>query len=169
MNIFRIFLITTLFLLTKTVIAADSQKNKFIITKVTSDFIDIKRPSEIISLTGNVIVERQDASMIADSAQIHYDESKKGQDEAIRKIEATGNVKMFNGEFVATGNKGFYISKDNKFIIQEDVVFNDGGSVSRGDKFIYDVKTKKGNLVGAKKTPGKDGRVIVIINDDAKK
>ncbi|MFT6106598.1 MAG: lipopolysaccharide export system protein LptA [Rickettsiales bacterium] len=168
MNILKLFLILTIFLLSKTAIAADTKIPSIIITKITSDFIDIKRSSEIVDLKGNVTVERQDASMISDSAQIHYDESKKGQDEAIKRIDTKGNVKFFNGEFTATGNSGLYSAKNGKFIIEEDVIFNDGSSVSRGEKFIYDLKTQKGNLVGAKTTPTKDGRVIVIIGDDAK-
>ena len=80
--------------------------------------------------------------------------------QGIKRIEAKDNVKIFNDEFLATGKSGFYDPKADNFILEEDVVINQGTSVATGEKFIYNLTTKKGNLVGQK-----NDRVIVIIND----
>ena len=94
-----------------------------------------------------------------------------------KKIEAKNNVKIFNGEFIATGKYGFYNPDQNTVILKENVIFNNGTSIANGEKFTYDLKTKKGDLIGNKNLPIKsqsdvsdgtkpDGRVIVIIDDN---
>jgi len=184
-----------------------------IITKIKSKFIDIKRQDEVVYLYGNVIVERQDLSVLADKMMVFYYETakdkqvKKIPDEeipdeenikeipnetvektaaetsGIKKIEAKDNVKIFNDEFVATGKFGVFDPKKNNFTLENDVVLNKGGSVATGQKFVYNLTTKKGDLTGQKviknsmvnqedpeKNTIQDGRVIVIINDaDVKK
>ncbi len=194
-----------------------------IITKIKSNFIDIKRQDEVFYLYGNVIVEREDLSVLADKMLVFYyetpqdkqvkkisdqeipdeenieeipnktiektektsDQTKgqtKGQIKAIKRIEAKDNVKIFNDEFVATGKFGVFDPKENNFILEDDVVLNKGGSVATGQKFVYNLTTKKGDLTGQKVIKNsienqedpehtiQDSRVIVIINDaDVKK
>ena len=205
-----------------TAFAASNQARKkgVVITKIRANFIDVKRKVETISLTGNVVVERDDISITANNMLVYYFEDKStkkkipkkiisntdkdAQDEqeveenkapkntapkntapnntalenktmnsSIKKIEATNNVKVFNDEFVATGTYGFYSANQNNIILEKNVTFNNGTSVAHGEKFVYDLKTKKGNMVGtgnpAKPTnhqaDSDDGRVIVIIDD----
>ena len=73
----------------------------------------------------------------------------------------------------------FYPNK-NIFILEKNVIVNNGTSILTGDKFIYDLKTKKGNFVGQKnrdnlkkddKINGEksgDDRVTITIGDDIK-
>jgi lipopolysaccharide export system protein LptA len=168
--------------------AAKKIASNTIITKIKSNFIDVKRKNQIVYLYGNVIVEREDLSILADKMMVYYYENaedenhqiKKSDDkkQKIKKIEAKDNVKIFNDEFVATGKYGFFDPKENNFTLEEDVVLNKGTSVANGQKFIYNLTTKKGNLVGQeqvkdfqKKQDGlennnqPDNRVVVIIND----
>lgn len=155
------------------------QNNGTITTKIKANFIDIKRQIGTAKLTGNVIVEREDLSMKADNMIIYYYEQKGEENDrgAIKKIEAKNNVKIFNGEFIATGKYGFYNPDQNTVILKENVIFNNGTSIANGEKFTYDLKTKKGDLIGNKNLPIKsqsdvsdgtkpDGRVIVIIDDN---
>lgn len=155
------------------------QNNGTITTKIKANFIDIKRQIGTANLIGNVIVEREDLSMKADNMIIYYYEQKgkKNDRGAIKKIEAKNNVKIFNGEFIATGKYGFYNPDQNTVILKENVIFNNGTSIANGEKFTYDLKTKKGDLIGNKNLPIKsqsdvsdgtkpDGRVIVIIDDN---
>ena len=211
--IFKLILIALiLFGTSTTAFAASNQARKkgVVITKIRANFIDVKRKVETISLTGNVVVERDDISITANNMLVYYFEDKStkkkipkkiisntdkdAQDEqeveenkapnntalenktmnsSIKKIEATNNVKVFNDEFVATGTYGFYSANQNNIILEKNVTFNNGTSVAHGEKFVYDLKTKKGNMVGtgnpAKPTnhqaDSDDGRVIVIIDD----
>ncbi len=163
-------------------IAAQKIADGIIITKIKSNFIDIKREDEAVYLYGDVIVERQDLSVLADKMVVYYYENSKEdtkedkvvitpekhseKTQGIKRIEAKDNVKMFNDEFVATGKSGVYDPKEDNFILEEDVVLNKGTSIAKGQKFIYNLTTKKGSLVRKKD----DSRVIVIINDsDVKK
>ncbi|MFT6332232.1 MAG: lipopolysaccharide transport protein LptA [Lentimonas sp.] len=155
---------------------AEAQKQKTIITKITSDFINIKRVDKTSNFIGNVVVEREDFSMLSDKALVYYREDKGERNSSIKKIEAFENVKIFNDEFVATGNYGIYNPEQKNVVLQENVIFNKGTSLAKGEKFIYDLETRKGNLVGQKleddnsdkNTKPKDQRVIVIIGDDLK-
>ena len=171
------FLFFGLFFGSKNIFAKNS--SKIITTTIKADFIDVKRRNETINLLGNVTVEKEDLSIKADSALVYYYEKNTEQSEegnSIKKIEATDNIKIFNGEFVATGKYAVYDPQLNNLILEENVIFNNGTSIAKGEKFIYDLKTKKGNLIGTDKKPAAnqqsnqndedDGRVIVIIDDN---
>ena len=174
MIVLRLILIVIILLCkVQSVFAVQKTANHQIITKIKSNFIDIKRGEETINLDGNVIVERGDISILADNMVVYYYENQDGQGSEIKKIEAKENVKIFNSEFVATGKRGFYNQNQNNLTLEDDVVFNNGMSVARGQKFIYDLKSKKGHLVGTKNFPktnlsdkNADSRVIVIIDDN---
>ncbi len=87
---------------------------------------------------------------------------------------------------VATGDSGYYDPKEEIFVLENNVVVNNGSSIGKGEKFIYNLTTQKGNF--AKQTseevivdktnaskvekPKKkvDDRIIFVIsNDDLKK
>lgn len=174
----------TAFFNEQTVFAAKKSANgDIIITKIKANFIDVKRRDETVYLYGNVIVERQDLSVLADKMVVYYYENSENEivdkSQTIKKIEAKDNVKVFNSEFTATGKSGVYDPKENNFVLEDDVIFNNGTSVAKGQKFVYNLTTKKGNLVGQKnitqniseelnpenENTGEDNRVIVIIDD----
>lgn len=162
---------------------ANHNKNGTIITKVKSNFIDIKRKSQTIDFIDNAVVEREDASFLADKMTAYYYENsdkkaennQTGQSKSIKKIDAWGNVKVFNEEFTATGDSGVYDPALGEFILLDNVIFNNGTSLAKGEKFVYNLNTKKGYLVGVKNqentTPenNEDHRVTVIIGDDVGK
>lgn len=93
---------------------------------------------------------------------------KKGE---IKKIEAFNNVKIFSQDFIASGEYGYYDPVGSFFVLERKVIVNNGTSIGKGDKFIYNIKTKKGNFVGQKgeTSLGKtkeDKRVTIIIGND---
>lgn len=136
-------------------------------TTIKSKKIIIKRDSGRIEFIQDAIVENADTSILADKIIVFYDESKKGKDNVIQNIKAIGNVKIFNQEFVTTGESGSYDPKKEIFTIIKNVVFNNGTSIAKGEKFIYDVKTQTGYLTGSdeKKKNLESGRVTIIINE----
>jgi lipopolysaccharide transport protein LptA len=160
-----------------------------ITTKIKSNFIDITRQDQTIYFSGKVILEREDISMLADKMTVYYDQNQSDSEDSevnnaqsIKKIVAKDNVKIFNQEFVATGKSGLYIPKEHNITLEDDVIFNNGTSLAHGQKFIYDLTTKKGHLFGIKddkktsfekneikENNKEDNRVIEIIDDqDAK-
>ena len=138
--------------------------------------MDIKRKSQTIDFYGNVIVEKEDSSLLAEEMRVIYEEKKSGKNtsqkqatgSSIKRIDAKRNVKIFSDEFVASGDVGHYNPKKDIFVLEKNVMVNNGVSIASGDKFIYNIKAKKGNFVGRKNEAligGRD-RVIVVIGDD---
>ena len=139
---------------------AEIQKEKkaannveMVTTTIRAKFIIITRQSGIIEFLENAITEREDTSFLADKMIVYYDEAKKtdiGQENesgSIKKIDAIGHVKIFNQEIVATGDTGSYDPSLGIFTIEENVIFNNGTSIANGKKFVYDINTKKSNLL----------------------
>lgn len=153
----------------------NSKKNKSQI-KIKADIFDIKQNSQKIDLINNVIVEKDDISLLSDKMVILYHNTEKkdlNNSSKIKEIKALSNVKMFNNEFVASSETGIYDPKKNIFILQKNVIVNSGTSIASGEEFIYDLNLKKGFFSGNKKTvPNSlsqdkiDDRVTVIIGSD---
>ncbi len=159
----------------------NSQKVKNIQTRIRSDIIDIKQKSQKIDFIGNVVVERDDNSLLSNKMEVFYIDKTTNKDKIknssnIKEIKAFGNVKMFNDEFVASSDLANFYPDENIFVLEKNVIVNNGTSILNGDKFIYDLKTKKGNFVGEKSLSNaeknnkkiEDDRVIIIIGDDIK-
>ncbi len=90
---------------------------------------------------------------------------------SIQKIEARENVKIFSEDFIASGDFGYYEPRKDSFTLEKNVIVNNGTSIASGDKFLYDLKTKKGVFIGRKDETsitgnGGDKRVIVVIGND---
>ena len=153
------------------------QKAKNTQTRIRSDIIDIKQKSQKIDFIGNVVVERDDASLLANKMEVYYsDKNAVKNNSNVKEIKAFGDVKMFNDEFVASSDLANFYPDKNIFILEKNVIVNNGTSILTGDKFIYDLKTKKGDFAGQKtannseknnKKTG-DDRVTIIIGDDIK-
>lgn len=124
---------------------------------------------------GNVVVEKDDSSLLAQKMIVTYEEKESSakSDQKIKRIEADNNVKIFSEEFIGSGDIGYYEPQNDMFVLEKNVVINNGTSIASGDKFVYNLKTKKGNFVGKKDETsingnGGDKRVIVVIGDDLK-
>ena len=154
-------------------------------TRIRSDIIDIKRKSRIIKFINNVVVEKDDSSLLSDEMIVIYDEDNSANDDAnksaagngttIKRIDATGNVKIFSEEFIASGDYGHYDPKRDVFILEKNVIVNNGTSIASGNKFIYNIQTKQSNFVGVKdetsineKNGSVDKRITVIIGNELK-
>lgn len=99
------------------------------------------------------------------------DGKKDGKKGSIKRIEARENVRVFSGEFIASGDFGYYDPQKNIFVLEKNVIVNNGISIASGEKFIYNLQTKKGNFVGNKNETsitgnGGDKRVVVVIGND---
>jgi lipopolysaccharide transport protein LptA len=152
---------------------------KQVTTTIKSKTIQIHRLSKQIIFLDDVEVEREDTTFLSDKMIVYYNENKKSKNDqpgSIKRIDAEKNVRIFREEFVATGDHGSYDPQAGTFAIEKNVIFNNGTSIAKGEKFTYNTKTQKGYLTGAPKTAGdiegkiidqKDNRVIVIIDDEA--
>ncbi len=146
-------------------------------TRISSDIIDIKKKSQKIDFINNVIVERQDFSMLAKKMTVYYfdnkiDDNSTNKNSSIKEIKAYENIKLFNNEFTAKSDVATFEPDKNIIILEKNVMVNNGTSVIKGDKFIYDLNLKKGQVFGQKNLKNLnekiDERVMIIIGDDIK-
>lgn len=142
-------------------------------TRIRSDIIDIKRKSQTINFSGNVVVEKDDSILLAENMLVVYFENKDAGDSEIKRIEARNNVKIFTEEFIASADFGYFDPSQDIFVLQKNVVVNNGSSIAGGEKFVYNLKTKKGKFVGNKNETsitgnGGDKRVVVVIGEGLK-
>ena len=96
---------------------------------------------------------------------LFYQENKSGDQKAkskIEKIEVRDNVKFFSKDYVATSKNGYYDPGQDSLTLENDVIVNNGTSIAKGNKFIYNFKTKKGNLTGQ----SAEERATIIIEND---
>jgi lipopolysaccharide export system protein LptA len=145
--------------------ASQIDNPKKIPTKVRSNIIDIKKNLHVIDFIGNVIVEKDQDSILADKMILFYQENKSDNQTTkskIEKIEASDNVKFFSKDYVATSKNGYYNPDQDLLTLENDVVVNNGTSIAKGNKFIYNFKTKKGNLTEQDRVK----RATVIIGND---
>jgi lipopolysaccharide export system protein LptA len=104
--------------------------------------------------------------------KVIYDEARgKNNKRSIKRIDAKGNVKIFSEEFIASGNNGYYLPNKDLFVLEENVIVNNGTSIASGNKFIYNLITKRGRFIGQNHETsiagnGGDKRVVVIIGED---
>jgi lipopolysaccharide transport protein LptA len=137
--------------------------------------MDIKRKTQMVTFLGNVVVEKDDSSMLAKKMILLYKEKTKNESSSkskIKRIDAYGDVKIFSDEFIGSGEIGYYVPDEDIFVLENNVIVNNGASIASGDKFIYNTLTKKGNFVGRKdetsiRGNGGDKRVVVVIGDNA--
>jgi lipopolysaccharide export system protein LptA len=179
-------------------------------TKIRSDVMDIKRKSQVIDFFGNVVVEKDDSSMLAQKMTIFYEEEKENKStkkkdaepdkalavdpknlnpvtiadkpadsaaqskkSSIKRIDAKENVKIFTEDFIASGDVGYYDPSQDIFVLEQNVIVNNGTSIASGSKFVYNLGTKKGNFIGNRDETSivgrnHDKRVVLILGDEAK-
>lgn len=145
-------------------------------TKIRSEKITITRKNQLIEFSDNVIVEKEDSSLLADRMIVVYEEKKSNdfnnKSTKINKIEAFDHVKIFTDDSTATGDKGYFDPNENIFVLEKNVMVNNGTSIASGEKFIYNLTSKKGYFIGKQNQTNKqkdqDDRVTVIITDSTK-
>lgn len=115
--------------------------------------------------------------MLAQKMTVLYDQKpSNGQKSTIKRIDARDNVRIFSQDFIASSDTGYYEPEKNIFVLEKNVVVNNGTSIASGNKFIYNLLTKKGSFVGKKDETSISGisnnsgdrRVVVVIGSDLK-
>ena len=160
----KLFTILFILLLSNNIYA----KNSAVKTNIKSKIVKIVKDKNFIEFKGNVILVQEDISFLANQMLVFIDKNKKMSDKAeIQLIKAKGKVKIFNQEFIATGDSGIYDVDKDIFKIFGDVILNEGTKIAYGTEFIYDVSNKKGSLSSSvKNNDGKVSRPTVIIHED---
>jgi len=113
-------LLSTLSVQAETTATSDSKKLEDASLHVISDKMVAKRESSMVDFIGNVKATRLDSIIYADSIQVFFHEntSKENNNENnVKKIIATGNVKYTAGERKAFADKAIYTTHDEVLIL----------------------------------------------------
>jgi lipopolysaccharide export system protein LptA len=124
--------------------------------RVTSHQLEADNKNLVITFTGKVVARQADMTIHADEAKVFYEKKEEGND--VREIVATGNVKILQGERVATGQKAVFYNGEQKIVLTGQPRVWQGKDMVSGDKITVLIEEDK-SLVGS----GPDRRVEVIL------
>ena len=99
---------------------------------------------------GNVVIKQADNTLRADMMTAYY-----GKNNELKKVEATGNVKVVTPKGTAVGEKGIYTPNNAKVELIGKVQIEQQGNFINGDRAETDLNTQISKITGDKKTGGR--------------
>jgi len=124
--------------------------------RITSQQLEADNKKQMITFTGNVIARQGDLTIHADATQVFYEKKEEGTD--VREIVATGNVKVHQGDRVATAEKAVFHNQEQKIILTGQPRVWQGKDMVSGERITVLLEEDK-SLVES----GPDRRVEVIL------
>jgi len=125
--------------------------------KIQADKLEVHDKDKIATFTGNVHVTQGDTEMRSKVLVVFYEDSSKtpgapgakaapapagaGDQQQIRRIEATGGVRVIQKDQNATGDNGTFDVQSNTMTLTGNVVVTRGKDVVRGQRLIVDLNT----------------------------
>ena len=99
---------------------------------------------------GNVVIKQANNTLRADMMTAYY-----GKNNELKKVEATGNVKVVTPKGTAVGEKGIYTPNNAKVELIGKVQIEQQGNFINGDRAETDLNTQISKITGDKKTGGR--------------
>lgn len=138
--------------------------------EITADTLEVQQNQQIAVFTGNVDAVQGELNLRADRLVVYY-RANAAQSNAIRIIEAQGNVFLSSPKEIAQGENGVYNLDTDKIVLTGAVVLTRGESVIRGYRLDMDLITGKsrvtGKPAGVNQGTGRVNAIFVPSNDDA--
>lgn len=136
--------------------------------EVTSDTLEVFQQENRAVFTGHVVAIQKDVRLKADTMTVYYRAQEKDakapkktaapEANAIKRIEATGNVFLSTPEETASGAKGVYDVEHHEIHLTDNVVLTRGKNVLKGEAVTYNFDTGRSIMQSqAVGTPSKDG------------
>ena len=123
---------------------------------VTAQSIHVYKNKNIIKLIKNASIKQNDTELKAEEVVIYMNDN-----QSIKEIYFEKNIVLTDKEFTATGNKGYYYPDIGVIKVFESITVYKKGYKVYGEKFIYNLNSEEGRLVGNKKEKTK----IIIDNN----
>jgi lipopolysaccharide export system protein LptA len=124
--------------------------------RITSQQLEADNKNQLIIFSGNVVAKQGDLTIHADAARVYYEKKEEGNE--VREVTATGNVKIHQGEQVATAQKAVFINSEQKIILTGQPKVWQGKDVVSGEKIVVLLDEDKSFVES-----GPDRRVEVIL------
>ena len=106
---------------------------------ITSERLEADNAAHRIHFIGNVVAKQGDVTLYAREMTVFL--QPKGED--IEKIEAVGDVRIVQGERVATGQKGIYLSQEGRVVLTGSPQVHRGADVVTGDEITVFLNEQK--------------------------
>ncbi|MDY6843209.1 MAG: lipopolysaccharide transport periplasmic protein LptA [Thermodesulfobacteriota bacterium] len=156
-SIIVIFLIVPQVVLSNTSHSADEHKTAIVIT---SETLEGDSKKDVLIFEGHVIVKRGDVTLYSDMIQVNLDRKEK----KINEIRAEGNVKIVQGERIATGDRAIFNNDTNIFTLTGTPKVWQGNDIIKGSEITYYIDEEKVIVKGAK-----ENRVQMLVYPEGKK
>ncbi len=101
---------------------------------VTSLQMEADNKNMIITFTGNVVATQGEMIIHADATNVYYEKTDEGNE--VREIVATGNVKIQEGDRLATSEKAVFTNADQRIVLTGKPKVWQGKDMVSGDKII---------------------------------
>ena len=133
---------------------------------ISSDSLEYSNKDNTAIFRGNVVARQGDMSMFADQMEATYagKSGEKNEKGGIKELAATGNVKIIQGERIATGQKIVFYGDEQKIVATGNPRVWQGNNVIVGNKITVYLKQDRSVVEG---TP--QDRVSATIQPKEKK
>ena len=150
---------------------------------ISSDRMESDDPQGVVHFIGDVVARQGDMTITCDRMDVFYDRQEQtppaaeaaseregqtansplgGASRQIDRIECNGNVKVWEGERVATGQKGLYLAQSlpRRIVLTGEARVWQGGDSLTGHQVTYYLDTDRSLVEG-----GQGGRVRTMYNN----
>jgi lipopolysaccharide export system protein LptA len=119
---------------------------------VRSDRLEAEQQMNRVTFSGNVVAEQGDVTIYADELTLNY----RSDSREIEQLEALGDVRIVQGDRVATSEKAVYQSSEGRIVLTGSPKVHQGQSFIEGDEIVFLLDEEK-SLVKSK-----EGRVNAV-------
>lgn len=122
---------------------------------IEADHMTSTEKSGTVVFTGDVDAKQGDVRIRADKMTVYYtkpDKKKKKTGpkitQQVRKLICTGNVEVTRGDWLGTGKKMIYLSKERQVILVDNAKAWQGQNMVSGSKIIYYLDEGRSEVIG---------------------
>jgi len=125
--------------------------------RITAQELEADNKNRVITFRGKVEARQGELIINADTAQVFYEKKDEGNE--IREVVATGNVKVQEGDRLATAQKAVFANREQKITLTGQPKVWQGKDVVSGEKIIVLLEEDKSFVESG---PGR--RVEVVLH-----
>lgn len=125
---------------------------------IESDLMEAMDQSGIVIFTGHVKATRGDLTIYSKKLDVFYEKKKQDKEQkdktkrTVKKIVATGNVRITQGERVGTGEQAIYDKLTEKITITGSAQILEGPNRVSGERIIFFINEDRSVVEGTSKT-----------------
>lgn len=109
--------------------------------RVNAQTLEVDNKNQIITFKGNVIARQGEMTIQADTARVYYTKKEEGHE--IKEIVATGNVRIYQGNRLATSQQAVFYHQEQKVILTGQPKVWQGKDMLSGEKITVYLQEDK--------------------------